>query len=50
MPAKSKKQQQYMAMVAHGVIKKPKGLSKDQAMEFAQTSTKKLPTHVKGKK
>jgi len=50
MPAKSKKQQQYMAMVAHGKIKGPKGLSKAEAMKYAETPTKGLPTRVKRKK
>ncbi len=49
MPATSKKQQQYMAMVAHGIIKGPKGLSKKQAMEYAKTDTKNLPTRKKKK-
>lgn len=49
MPAKSKAQQQYMAMVAHGSTKGPKGLSKAEAMKFAKTPTKKLPAHVKKK-
>lgn len=47
MPAKSKAQQKFMAMVAHGAIKGPKGLSKAEAMKFAKTPTKKLPAHVK---
>lgn len=49
MPAKSVKQQQYMAMVAHGKIKGPKGLSKSEAMDFAETPTKNLPARVSSK-
>ena len=47
MPAKSKAQQRYMAMVEHEVIKGPKGLSKEEARDFAKTPTKGLPNKVK---
>jgi hypothetical protein len=49
MPAKSKAQQKFMAMVEHGVIKGPKGLSREEARDFARTPTKGLP-EKKGKK
>jgi hypothetical protein len=45
MPAVSKKQQEYMAMVAHGKIKGPAGLSKETAREFAETPKAGLPEH-----
>lgn len=45
MPAVSKKQQQFMALVAEGKVKKP-GLSKRVAEEFASTKTKGLPRKV----
>lgn len=45
--AKSRAQQRYMAMVAHGTIERPKGLSKDKAREFAKTKHKGLPDRVK---
>jgi hypothetical protein len=50
MPAVSKKQQEFMAMVEHGKIKAPSGLSKKQAGDFARTPTKNLPTRVKSSK
>jgi hypothetical protein len=46
MPAKSKKQQQFMAMVAHGKIPAPKGLSKKEARKYAKTKHKGLPEQV----
>jgi hypothetical protein len=51
MPAKSQAQRKYMAMVEHGVIPAPKGLSKKEASEFASTPEKGLPKKVvkKGK-
>lgn len=50
MPARSKAQQRFMAGVAHGNIKAPKGLSKAEARDFARTPTKNLPAHAKRKK
>lgn len=50
MPARSKAQQKYMAMVAAGKIAAPKGLSTREAKDFARTPTKGLPTHAKKKK
>jgi hypothetical protein len=56
MPAKSKKQQQAMAIAEHGpekLYKRNKGLkemSKKQLHDFAKTPTKGLPTKVKKKK
>lgn len=50
MPAKSKKQQQFMAMAEHGKLPKkamPKGMTKGQMRDFAATPTKGLPTKVK---
>lgn len=49
MPAKSKAQRRFMAMVEHGKIPAPKGLSKSEAKDFASTSEKGLPKR-KGKK
>ena len=51
MPAKSKKQQQFMAMCEHH----PEKMSgdcppKSVAKEFAATKTKNLPDHVTKKK
>jgi hypothetical protein len=46
-PAKSVKQQQFMAMVDQGKIPAPPGLTKKVAEEFASTSTKGLPAHVR---
>ncbi len=43
MPAVSKKQQRFMAMVSHGKIPAPKGLSKKEARKFAKTKHKGLP-------
>lgn len=50
MPAVSKKQQQFMAMVEHGKIKGPPGLSKEEAGHFSKTPTKGLPVRVKKNK
>lgn len=50
MPAVSQKQQQFMAMVEHGKIKGPKGLSKKEAGDFARTPTKNLPVRIKSSK
>lgn len=36
MPAVSEKQRRYMAKVAAGKIKRPKGLTKKKAKEFAR--------------
>lgn len=53
MPAKSKKQQQFMAIE---LMKKRQGkktktdMSEKQLEDFASTSTKKLPKKVKPKK
>lgn len=51
MPAKSKAQQRFMAMCAHGVsgVKK-KCPSKGVAREYAVTSHKGLPQRVRKKK
>jgi len=46
MPAKSKAQQRYMAMVAIGKIKAPKGLSRKEARKFAKTKHDDLPERV----
>jgi hypothetical protein len=56
MPAKSKAQQEAMAIAEHEpekLYKRNKGLkkmSKKQLHDFAKTSTKNLPTRVKKKK
>lgn len=47
MPAKSKAQQKYMAMVAAGKIEAPKGLSKEEARKIAKTKHDGLPEKVK---
>lgn len=44
--AVSKAQQRYMAMVAHGKIEGPEGLSKEEARKFAKTKHKGLPNRV----
>jgi DNA gyrase/topoisomerase IV subunit B len=55
MPAKSKKQQQAMAIAEHEpkkLYKRNKGLKKmsqEQLHDFASTPTKKLPNKVKVK-
>ena len=55
MPAKSKKQQQAMAIAEHEPEKlykrniALKGMTKKQLSEFASTPRKKLPTKVKPK-
>ena len=53
MPAKSKAQRRFFAMAEHGELpasKMPKGMTKAQMHDFAATSEKKLPKHVKAKK
>lgn len=50
MPAKSKKQQRYMAMVANDVIDGPEGLSKEEAKKMAKTKHDGLPEKVKESK
>ncbi len=51
MPAKSKKQQQFMAICAHNPEKARKECPpKDVAEEFAKTKTKDLPNRVSKKK
>lgn len=56
MPAKSKKQQQVMAIAEHEpskLYKRNKGLkkmSKSQLHDYASTKTKSLPTKVKSRK
>ena len=56
MPAKSKKQQQAMAIAEHEPSKlykrnkKLKKLSKEQLHDYASTPTKKLPVKVKKSK
>ena len=47
MPATSKAQQAYMAMVDQGKIPAPPGLTKKVAEEFASTPTKGLPAKVR---
>ena len=49
MPAKSVAQRRFMAMVEHGEIPAPKGLSKKEAGDFAKTPEKGLPLK-KGRK
>jgi hypothetical protein len=44
--AVSKAQQRYMAMVASGKIKGPKGLSREEARKFAKTKHDDLPERV----
>lgn len=44
--AASKAQQRFMAMVAHGKIDAPKGLSKKEARKFAKTKHDGLPEKV----
>lgn len=44
--AVSKAQQRFMAMVAAGKIKAPKGLSKKEARKFAKTKHDDLPNRV----
>jgi len=60
MPAKSKKQQKFMAMVYQAkktgkaasprIAKAAKSMTKEEAKKFASTKTKGLPTKVKKKK
>ena len=51
MPAKSKKQQRFMAMCAHNPEEaRGKCPPKEVAKEFAETKTKNLPDKVKPKK
>jgi hypothetical protein len=49
MPAKSKKQQEFFGMVVAGKAKMPKGMTMDQAKEFASTSRAGLPVRKAGK-
>ena len=47
MPAKSKAQQRFMAMCAHGTHPRGQCPSKDVARDYAKTPRKSLPQRVK---